>query len=275
MKEPILISFIIPVYNGEQYIGRCLKSVCSQTYKNIEVIVVDDGSNDKTLDIIKKYAILDNRITYYSKENSGVSATRNFALQKVRGEYIFFVDADDWIEPTVAENNLKIMIQRNVDITINDFYCNRVDSVSKVATFSKSRGYVEIENIKRTLIASDNLNSQCISLYSMDIIREHKIEFPEDIRCGEDNIFNLTYVNYVKRAFYTQEAFYHYEIHKNSGCRHLHDNQLNMYDKQFKIKQYYGERWDVLDSLTIIDWLQLIGTHFAAYALMAQREKKV
>lgn len=82
MDDSILISFIVPVYNGELYIKRCLDSICGQTYTNIEVVVVDDGSTDKTLDIIKKCATTDNRIKYFSKDNSGVSSTRNFALKK-------------------------------------------------------------------------------------------------------------------------------------------------------------------------------------------------
>ena len=274
MNDSILISFIVPVYNGELYIKRCLDSICEQTYTNIEVIVVDDGSKDKTLDIIKKCAATDNRIKYFTKGNSGVSSTRNFALKKMKGEYVFFVDADDWVAPEMAEYNYQFMRQHHADIVINDFYYNTGNSVLLSETFQIDSGNVKPEIIRRALIVSDNMNSQCISLYSAKIIREKNILFPESIKCGEDNIFNLVYADYIEKVFYTKKAFNHYEIHEDSGCRRLHKDQLEMYEKQFKIKRQYGDKWKVLDNSTDLDLLQLIGTHFAAFALLAQREKK-
>lgn len=274
MNDSILISFVIPVYNGELYIRRCLESICKQTYTNIEVVVVNDGSTDKTLDVIKECAASDKRIKYYSKKNCGVSAARNFALEKIQGEYVFFVDADDWIEPEMAEYNFQIMTQNNADIVINDFYYNKTSSLSLSETFPIAKGNLKTDILRRTLIISDNMNSQCISLYSTKIIRENNILFPENIRCGEDNIFNLVYADYIEKAFYTKRAFYHYEIHEESGCRRLHKNQLEMYEKQLDIKNQYGNKWNVLDDSTTADLLQLIGTHLAAFTLMAQREKK-
>lgn len=274
MDDSILISFVVPVYNGELYIERCLESICRQTYTNIEVVVVDDGSTDKTLDIIKECAASDDRIKYFSKENGGVSAARNFAIGKMQGEYVFFVDADDWVDLEMAEYNYQFMRQHNADIVINDFYYNKANSVSLSETFQIDRGNVKPEVIRRALIVSDNMNSQCISLYSAKIIRENNILFPESIISGEDNIFNLAYADYIEKGFYSKTAFYHYEIHEKSGCRQLHKDQLEMYEKQFEIKKQYGIKWGVWDDETNLDLLQLIGTHFAAFALLAQREKK-
>ncbi len=274
MDDSILISFIVPVYNGEQYIERCLDSICRQTYTNIEIVVVDDGSTDKTLDIIKKYAASDNRVKYFTKGNSGVSATRNFALRKMQGEYVFFVDADDWVDPEMAAYNFQLMRQHKVDIVINDFYYNTASLVSLSETFQEGRGNLNMDSIRRALLVSDNMNSQCISLYSSKIIRQNRILFPENIKCGEDNIFNLVYADCIEKAFYTKKAFYHYEVHEESGCRRLHRDQLEMYEKQFEIKKQYATRWKISDELVNIDLLQLIGTHLAAFTLMAQRKKK-
>lgn len=274
MDDSILISFVVPVYNGEQYIERCLESICRQTYTDIEVVVVDDGSTDKTLDIIKECAASDDRIKYFSKENGGVSAARNFAIGKMQGEYVFFVDADDWVEPEMAEHNLGVMRQHNADMVINDFYYNMANLESPSDTFQIGEGKVKLDIIRRTLIASDNINSLWINLYSSKVIRENKILFPENIKCGEDSIFNLVYADYIEKVFYTKRAFYHYEIHEGSGCRRLHKDQLEMYEKQFEIKKQYGYKWGVWDDETNLDLMQLIGTHFAAFALMAQREKK-
>lgn len=274
MDESKLVSLIIPVYNGEKYVERCLQSICRQTYNNIEVIVVDDGSIDKTLNIIRKYSSLDNRIKYFSKENSGVSATRNFALGKISGEYVFFVDVDDWIDPKMVEDNLRIIVENNVDIVINDFYYNQNGLKSVSETFSVEMGNIAPDIVRRTLIASDNMNSQCISLYSAKIIRKNNIKFPENIKYGEDNIFNLTYVDFIETVFYSKKAFYHYEIHKESGCRRLYNDQLEMYEKQFEIKKNYGTKWGIWDKSITNDLIQLIGTHLAAFSLMAQKEKK-
>lgn len=273
MDDSILVSFVVPVYNGELYIKRCLDSICRQTYKNIEVLVVDDGSADYTLDIIKSCAISDKRIKYFSKKNSGAAAARNLALRKMRGEYVFFVDADDWVDSKMTEYNLQLMKQHNADLVINDFYYNRTDSETLSETFCIADGYLKPDVLRRTLIVSDNMNSQCISMYSSKIINENNISFPEDIKYGEDNIFNLSYADKIEKVFYTKKAFYHYEIHKESGCRKLHMDQLAMYEKQFEIKKRYASKWQVRDEISNEDLLQLIGTHLAAFTLMAQKQK--
>ena len=98
-----LISIIVPVYNVEKYLEQCLESLLNQTYKNIEIIVVNDGSTDQSLDILKKYSFKDNRIKLYSQKNQGISAARNTALEHINGKYVMFVDSDDWIEINTCE----------------------------------------------------------------------------------------------------------------------------------------------------------------------------
>ena len=104
MKEQPLVSVIIPVYNVERYLAQCLDSVSHQTYQNLEIICVNDGSRDGSLDILRRYADEDARIQVIDKANGGVSRARNDALDCARGEYIMFVDSDDWVEPDACEN---------------------------------------------------------------------------------------------------------------------------------------------------------------------------
>lgn len=114
------ISIIVPVYNCEKYIFRCLKSIINQTYKNLQIIVIDDGSTDSTLKICEDIARNDCRIEIYSKENGGVSSARNFGLKKVKGDFISFVDADDFLEANMYSKMIYYL--KDEEIIVCNFY---------------------------------------------------------------------------------------------------------------------------------------------------------
>lgn len=114
--EPILVSVIIPIYNNRAYLTQCLESVICQSYRNIEIILIDDGSTDDSGSICEQYAIRDPRVCMYHIENSGVSAARNFGLDRAKGSYILFADGDDWIEPDTVETLLNTSIRYQADI---------------------------------------------------------------------------------------------------------------------------------------------------------------
>ena len=118
--EP-LISVIVPIYNAEQYIDRCIKSILKQTYSNLEVLLIDDGSSDGSSSICKQYELSDNRVHYYHQHNSGVSAARNKGLDIAKGEYIGFCDADDWIESDMYEVLYSMINSSQSDIAICSF----------------------------------------------------------------------------------------------------------------------------------------------------------
>lgn len=115
MKKP-LISVIIPVYGVEKYIAQCLESVINQTYKNLEIIVVNDGTKDRSAEIAKKYAAQDSRIKVYDFENGGISVARNRGLEIATGDYISYIDSDDWLDKRMYETLLKSAIQNNADM---------------------------------------------------------------------------------------------------------------------------------------------------------------
>ena len=116
MKE--LISIIVAVYNGENYLNQCIESIVNQTYKELEIIIVDDGSNDSSYNIIKKYGERDDRIKIIHQLNGGVSMARNAALDVAKGEYIAFIDQDDYISKEYIEYLHKLIIQNNADISL-------------------------------------------------------------------------------------------------------------------------------------------------------------
>ncbi len=117
-----LISVIVPVYNVEDYLEECINSILSQTYTNLEILIVDDGSMDNSLAIIQEFSQRDSRITIFTKENGGLSSARNRAIDEAKGEYLTFIDSDDYIEENYIEYLMKSLIDNEADISIVNSY---------------------------------------------------------------------------------------------------------------------------------------------------------
>lgn len=127
-----LISVIIPVYKVEKYIVKCVESILAQTYRNLEIILVDDGSPDNCPGICDEFAALDTRVRVIHKDNSGVSDARNIGLNVAKGEYIGFIDSDDWIAPNMYETLLASIIKYDADIAVCDYQiCNYMNNYSR------------------------------------------------------------------------------------------------------------------------------------------------
>ena len=124
------VSIIVPIYNSEKYIERCIKSILNQTYKNFELILINDGSTDKSIDILNKYKKIDKRISIIDKKNEGVAKTRNLGIQKAKGKYVMFIDNDDFINKNYVETYYKIIKEKKLDIVIGGY--ERVNSKGKV-----------------------------------------------------------------------------------------------------------------------------------------------
>ena len=137
-----LVSVIIPAYNIEDYIGRCLDSVLSQTYKNLEIIVIDDGSSDRTGEILDDYEKKNHRMKVIHKENGGVSSARNIGIDRANGDYIGFVDGDDRVNPKLFETLVKLINEENADIAHCGYqmvFPDRVDYYYKMFIFAKEQ----------------------------------------------------------------------------------------------------------------------------------------
>lgn len=133
-KEFIMVSVLIPAYNAEKTINRCIESILHQAYENIEVIIVNDGSTDNTLSILSNYAKIDRRIAIYNQTNKGVSATRNVCLKNAHGDYVLYVDADDWIEANMIQQMLELMKDADIVFCESDHAetSEQVESVDNV-----------------------------------------------------------------------------------------------------------------------------------------------
>lgn len=188
------VTIIIPAYNVEKYIYRGIESCINQTHFNIEIIIVDDGSKDKTWDIMQKYAKLDNRVKIFHQSNKGVSSARNLAIDKANGKYIIFLDSDDWLELNAIEILLKNLGKKEVLLCCGAFFAD-----IKGLRESTSRGRQEIEVDRNNALLSIRTNafrlqSACYKVFDRKIIQRNGIRFNEEISNGEDGLFSFQYI---------------------------------------------------------------------------------
>ena len=215
-KNNIKISVIVPCYNIREYLPRCIESILAQTYKNLEIILISDGSTDGTDEVIREYVKKDSRIIPVFKQNSGVSDTRNRGLDIATGDYIGFVDGDDYIEPEMYETLLKNAIENNADIS----HCGyQMVFPSRVDYYYNTGKKVIQDNKKgiRDIIVGDYVEpSPCIKIYKKNIV--NNLRMPPNIKINEDVIFNFyAFVN-SQKSVYEDLPFYHYILRKGSAA---------------------------------------------------------
>lgn len=219
-----LVSVIIPIYNQEKYVGKCLRSVCSQTYGNLEVICIDDGSTDDSLGIISKYAEEDQRIRIISKENEGVALARRDGLKIARGEYVTFVDSDDFLPDTAIENLLQPAEEYGVDVVKGGFcryYCNFYKRVQPQPTSLPLGKLIYHEELfGQYYISFFGINIVPVimwgSLYRKSVIDMAMLkEALFDKAClhmGEDEYFNLMLFPYLNTLYVVDKVVYYYRF---------------------------------------------------------------
>lgn len=219
------VSVIIPVYNCEKYLDECISSLLNQTLYNCEFIFVNDGSNDNSRDIINKYKLIDNRIVLIDQENQGVSIARNNGLNISTGEYIGFVDADDYIDPSMFQTLYKVAKKSNCDVVISEFEeilegNKNIIRYNFIKNKLLDKSYIE-DNIIPFLISDDSLNTVWNKLYKNKIIKDNKIVFPEKVCLGEDGLFNMSVFSNISRLKYIEYCGYHYREVTGSATRNL------------------------------------------------------
>lgn len=209
-----LISIIIPVYNKKRYINRCLDSILEQTYKSFEVILINDGSTDGSEKICDDYKEKDKRIKVIHIENAGVSNARNIGLDVAKGEYVQFVDSDDYLDPIMLESLIEVMEHYKSDIIISGI--KKIDHNNKLLKEVIPRLY-GLKNKKQMFEEfSDEQFSTgiygCISnkLIRRQIIKEKKLKFNTNIKLAEDLDFYLELYKYIDKIYFYKKSFYYY-----------------------------------------------------------------
>ena len=253
MDNP-LISIIIPVYNTERYLSQCLDSVIGQTYDNLEIICVNDGSMDDSLRVLEQYVQQDSRIKLISQANSGASVARNKALNIALGEYIMFVDSDDWIELDTCEKAIVAIEKYDADVVMWD-YIREFSDMSKPKSIFRENVIFENEELKkihRRFIGivgeelkkpenADALSTIWCKLYKRKYIYSNNIRFYDIRKIGtyEDGLFNLDVFGKIDRAVYINEYLYHYRKDNESSVTRKY--KFDLQAKHENLHQYMQE----------------------------------
>lgn len=223
-----LLSVVIPVYNSAKYLRECLHSVCNQTYQNLEIICVNDGSSDNSAEILEEYAAKDPRIVVLNQENNGQGGARNNALQHAHGEYVIGLDSDDFLEPRCYEIALQYMTD-DVDMVVFD---TEVFNAPKniEASFVK---YFHISSTE--IVENDDKSVQRLTdvvwnkIMRLSLIKRYQITYPEKV-WYEDMAFVYKYVSVTKRSYYVAQKLYHYRVHESSVMGRTNNKVEKVFD---------------------------------------------
>ena len=235
-----LVTIIVPVYNVEKYINKCLGTLVKQTYKNIEIIVINDGSSDNSQKIIDEFCHKYPRIIKaYKKSNGGISSTRNFGIEKANGKYIVFVDIDDYVESDYCEFLYKLIIKYDVDVACCDYFIN--DSNNNVQFISNEKVLTSNDMLCDYLYNANIKGCVWNKMYKASIIKNIKFL---DFKMAEDVIFNTEVLLNCKKIVYSHVPKYHYNTLNTSlsrsklnykkikDCMDAHDIQFNIIKSQ-------------------------------------------
>ena len=219
-----MLSVIIPAYNVEKYIERCINSVLNQYLKNIEIIVIDDGSKDKTSDICLKISENNKNIIYKKVQNGGCSAARNLGISMAKGKYIAFLDSDDWVDSDMYINMIEEAEKNQADIVICGF--KKLDENKNLLSTVK----IPKRNNKNEYIdcTTEWFASPCNKIYKRDLLEKNNIRFLLNIYTGEDMFFNFISFFYSKDIISLDEPYYNYFMNQNSVSNN-YKNRTDIY----------------------------------------------
>lgn len=223
-----MISIIIPIYNSASYIDRCIQSILSQSNKDTEIILVNDGSTDNSLEICNSYAQRDQRIKVVSQPNTGVSAARNKGLSMAIGKYVMFVDSDDYMLPGMCEIMLQTIESKDADCVI----CGTTETWGGLWAPKENEDYTDLTFFKKDF--DRHLNTELLSppwnkIYKRELIRKG---FDTSVSFGEDLMFNLDYFKNCKKiSFISAAPFYHEKANENSLVNRVYPSRLSEIEK--------------------------------------------
>lgn len=253
------ISIIVPVYNVEQYVGECIESILSQSFNNIELILINDGSKDNSGSICDEYTKKDNRIKVIHKKNEGVSIARNIGIKNASGKYIAFVDSDDIVGKEIYTTMLQAIEESDSDLVMCRYekvYSNRNNELAieplREGLYDKEQIF---NNLILDMIGNDPLDmskplimgSTCRCLYKKDIIDKYKIEFPV-IKIAEDMLFHLYYLMSCKKVYVVNKALYYYRYNELSATNNYINNLWEALMYQLELVEDGLNKFNLLNS---------------------------
>ena len=292
MKE--LISVIIPVYNSQNTISRCIDSVINSEYQNLEIICVNDGSTDQTASVLSNYESIDPRVKVITQDNSGVSSARNHGIEVCSGNYLIMIDSDDYVSPTIFSLLYSAIQEADMAIcNLNTVKKEQILPQQHVHGNSIIRGNNKIfEEIIMPLIVPENPKRallECVGnkLYKKSIIDNYQIKFPECVFRAEDWLFNLQYYKHCESISFITDYLYYYQIDDDSSLSHSFnikdfDNAIRVQDLLFEIvpetSRYYSKESRIIDfqKTTIKRYARRNGLrHFSDYCKMLYNHERL
>lgn len=266
----IKVSIIVPIYNAEQYISRTIESLINQSLEEIEIILVNDGSDDNSLDICLNYKKLDGRIVVINKHNRGVSSARNKGLEYARGKYIGFVDADDYVDVDMYRSMYDKIEQMESELCICNYikeYKEKNILVSNKISNEKISDYEIKEYLIKPIIGEKDISSKngmlgfrgpVMYLYKTSIIKNENIRFDEQLIIGEDFLFNLNYMSKINTITIDKGYYYHYCFNPKSSMNkyredlwEINKRLIEKIETELKEKNLYLEVEKRIDSMKI------------------------
>lgn len=216
-----LISIIVPIYNVANYLGQCVESILAQTYSNLEILLINDGSTDNSGELCDELAKKDSRIRVIHKENSGVSDSRNLGIENAKGKYLSFVDSDDFLADTFIEKLYVEMLKQNVSIVVTDY--NKYNEENSTFYFHTTERYVRLITPKEYFDEIFKTNTLAFvvpwcKLIATELFHgEHPIRFPSGMMVGEDKMITYLLAQKAKNIVYLHEANYTYRLRPGSA----------------------------------------------------------
>lgn len=223
------ISVIVPVYNVQDYVKQCIHSIIAQTYHDLEIILVDDGSTDNSFQICKDAAAKDSRIITVSQKNAGVSAARNNGIKMSTGDYITFVDSDDWLHHDLYLNMTEVLKRYpRTDVVMCDFMTVKNNTAQQITSQLREGLYIKKDMISRiypTLLVTEDFGrlpivSACTCIYKRSFMLKYSIQFDEDLRYSEDYLFMADVMTHCDSYYYLKNFFaYNYRQYEESRSK--------------------------------------------------------
>ena len=248
------ISIVVPIYNVEAFLPRCIDSLKNQTHHNIEIILVDDESPDRCGEIAEEYAAKDDRIKVIHQKNKWLGGARNSGLKIATGKYVLFVDSDDYIHEETCEKLLSYVKKMQVDLLLFDFY--NVDQEGKVSSINSVdisterifRGKEVQELLYPFIISTHIINGAWMKIYKRSVLIDNEIYFDEVIRYAEDYEFCLRLFPVIQSFAYVNKPFYYY-VQNDNSIMHMHDPKMaEKFVTLYKLRESFLKRENIASS---------------------------
>jgi len=227
-----LLSVIIPIYNAEKTLQWCLDSVLNQTYRNIEVICVNDGSTDATSNICEKYAIMDSRVKVIHKKNGGVATARNEGMKYISGNYVTFIDQDDWLEKNAYEKMMRYAMEENADLVVCSYSKDTESVIKSMRNKIKIHNPITDKNLMiQYAFERENYRGYAAfvwnKVFKTEIIRNQEILFDTALKRGDDVLFYSQFASAANKAIFVDDNLYHYMQREDSITHQKDKNNLH------------------------------------------------